>query len=114
MQPAAQAVERSQVAGGDPHQRDEVVAVPDAVPVRLAHSDAAAEQGAVEVGRVDLDLGGQVRVRVAEVQPVAVRLDQLQVAAPDPAEHLHAEAPAAALHGGHGRPAYDAERLLAW
>ena len=58
-----QAVERAQVAAGDPDQRDQVVAVPDAVAVGLAEADAAAEHRAIEAGRVDLERRREIGVR---------------------------------------------------
>ena len=54
-QPLAPAVERGHRARGDPHERDEVVAVPQAVHVGAAGAGAAGQQGRVEGGVVDLD-----------------------------------------------------------
>ena len=95
--------------------RDEVVAVPDAVPVGLAESDAAAEHGAVEARRVDLDGRGEVRVGISEVQAAAVR------ARPGPAgrrrrreKRPESQSPGGSLGRGHRPSAYARAGRLAW
>src|SRR4051812_26200748 len=99
-------VERPEVAAGDADQRDEVLAVPEAVAVCLTQTDAAVEDRAIEASGVDLDGGRQVGRCVAEAEPAAVGLDQLQKTTLHAAERSECDSPGCRLDAGHPTGAY--------
>jgi hypothetical protein len=105
MEPTPPTVKRRHVAGRDPYQADQLVAVPDAIPVGLAESDASAEHGAIETQRVDLDGRGEIRIGISEVQATAAWLDQAQPAVPQVGEHPESKCSGGSLGRGHRRQA---------
>jgi hypothetical protein len=99
----APAVEGRHVPRRDPDQRDQVVAIPDPVPVGAAETDAAAEHRPVETRGVNLDCCGQVGVRRAEAEPLFARLDQVEAPVANAGESPESQSAAGGLDRRHGR-----------
>ena len=78
--PAPRTVERLAVARAQAHERDEVGARPQAIHVRLGEADAAAQQGGIEGGGVDLEDGAERvgGIERAEAHGPAAGLAQLE------------------------------------
>ena len=75
----------AQLAGGDPHQGDQVVGLPEAVDVALAEADAAAQDRAPGGRVVDRHRRPQDGVGGAEAA-AATALEHLDPAGADPAQ----------------------------
>src|SRR5262249_29155760 len=100
MEAPTPAIERTEVAAGDPHQRDQVLAIPEPVAIGLAEADAPPEQRSMEARRPHLE-GCREITGLAEPEAPAVRFDQLDRPAPQAREEAEGGSPAGSLDRGH-------------